>query len=162
MFFDGSLPMFSKICCKYDKRRCVRSFNFIDAVADMHKKKDAKLASIEVGIARGIEHLRRAQRDVAKLQSAGATKSEIYGVMVALGFGAITPEQFTAAESVEEILRLINMPLGCGKIAYEAYCKSFGGPKVEHWMDLHARKQVAWVAAAEAVLKAKARAGLTP
>ncbi|HZR17870.1 MAG TPA: hypothetical protein VFE51_11140 [Verrucomicrobiae bacterium] len=56
----------------------------------------------------GIKTLRIAQHRLSELRASGTKDAEIRKVMLTLGLGLITPDQFLSAKTVEDFARLLD------------------------------------------------------
>jgi hypothetical protein len=73
----------------------------------MRKRDDLKLLQLRGELKSRVKHLRRAQSDLKKLREIGADESALLKVMGFMGFGNVTPNEFLAAETAQDIAMLM-------------------------------------------------------
>jgi hypothetical protein len=73
----------------------------------MAKKYDPGLSEIKADLKFWVRDFRRAQTDLKKLREAGANESDIRNVMQLMGFESVTPDEFLAARTSDDIARIV-------------------------------------------------------
>lgn len=73
----------------------------------MARKHDPRTPELKGHLKTLVGNMRRAQRDLEKLRAIGADEARIRSVMVLAGFGHVTPDEFLAVSTREEMGRLI-------------------------------------------------------
>ena len=73
----------------------------------MVKQRNRGFVRLKTEVKDLISNLRKAQSDLRKLRAMGADESAIRKVMLAMGFANVTPDEFLAANTAEDLERLI-------------------------------------------------------
>jgi hypothetical protein len=71
------------------------------------EKRNRRMVQVERALKTLIRDLRKAQSDLAKLREIGADEPSIRRVMVSMGFGDVTPDEFLAIRTGEDMGRLV-------------------------------------------------------
>jgi hypothetical protein len=64
--------------------------------------------ALKADLARGLNSLREAQDYIRIIQASSAGDLQIRKIMMALGFGTVTPSQFMKAKTMEDVFALLD------------------------------------------------------
>lgn len=78
----------------------------------MAEKRDSRIMELKRESKGLIKDLRRVQLDLAELRAIGADETSIRQVMVLMGFGSVTPDDFLSASTAEGLGRLVSKVSG--------------------------------------------------
>ena len=100
---------------RFDKRGALFVFHLVVQGSSVqvtqmpHRKRNENLTKFKSDLARGLKSLREAQQHIQTIRTNGASDAEIRKVMMALGFGMVSPNQFLKAKSLEDVLLLLDL-----------------------------------------------------